>query len=57
MRKGSRLLCFLNESDSKYEDPQFFDQIITNPSLDYQELKIHGPQGETNVFLIEKLTS
>ena len=37
MRKGSRFSCFSNSPISKYENPQFFAHIITNPNLDYQE--------------------
>ncbi|MBS0653646.1 MAG: hypothetical protein JSR39_09025 [Verrucomicrobia bacterium] len=35
MRKGSRFVCFLNESN--YENPSFFDGVITNPFVNYQE--------------------
>lgn len=56
MRAKSRLICFLSSNDSKYEDPQFFDQIITNPSLDYQEKKLHLGTEEFNILLIEKIT-
>jgi hypothetical protein len=37
MRKGSRLSWFAPHSMSKYEDPQFFDAIITNPNFEYSE--------------------
>lgn len=37
MRKGSRFSCFSNDITSKYEDSQFFENIITNPFLDYRE--------------------
>lgn len=37
MKKGSKLICSLRPPHSRYEDPQFFEHIITNPSFDYQE--------------------
>lgn len=40
MRKGSRFVCFLNESN--YENPSFFDRVITNPFVNYQEKWIKG---------------
>ena len=40
MRKGSRFVCFLDESN--YENPSFFDQVITNPFVNYQEKRIKG---------------
>lgn len=36
-RQGSRLSCFSNEITSKFEDAQFFENIITDPFLDYHE--------------------
>jgi len=50
MRKGSRFSCLIGAS-SKYEDPRFFEHIITNPSFDYQE----KPIGDSNYLLIEML--
>lgn len=40
MRKGSRFSCYLNDPTSKYEDKMWFDEIITNPFLDYEERRI-----------------
>lgn len=37
MKKGGRFTCFLNSQTSKYEDSQFFENIITNPFVDYKE--------------------
>lgn len=37
MRKGSRFSGFSLDPTSKYEDPQFFDHILTNPFIDYRE--------------------
>lgn len=37
MRKGSRFSCFSNDITSKYEDTQFFENVITNPYLDFNE--------------------
>ncbi|MES2273870.1 MAG: hypothetical protein V4487_06725 [Chlamydiota bacterium] len=40
MRVGSRFSCFLADSTSKYEDPQFFEKIIANPYFSFQETAI-----------------
>lgn len=40
MRNGSRFSCFLSSPTSKYEDDKFFEEIIANPLLDYQEERI-----------------
>lgn len=37
MIKGSKFSCFLSSSQSKFEDKRFFNEIITNPYLDYKE--------------------
>lgn len=37
MRKGSRFTCFCKDTISKYEDSQFFENVITNPFLDFSE--------------------
>lgn len=37
MRVGSRFTCLSMNPTSKYEIPQFFEKIITNPNLDFQE--------------------
>jgi hypothetical protein len=37
MRKGSRFSCFASSPLSKFEIPEFFEEVITNPSYDYQE--------------------
>ncbi|PIS03443.1 MAG: hypothetical protein COT85_00225 [Chlamydiae bacterium CG10_big_fil_rev_8_21_14_0_10_42_34] len=44
MRKKSRFSCFLK---SELDDPQFFDEIIVNPFLDYRE--------DGRIIVIEKL--
>ena len=46
MRKGSRFSCFLSEPTSKYGDKVWFEKIITNPFLDYEERRIpvEGPK-------------
>ncbi|HSX03434.1 MAG TPA: hypothetical protein VLG76_01760, partial [Rhabdochlamydiaceae bacterium] len=65
MQKGSRFSCFSNDPTSKYENPQFFEQIITNSDLDYQEKLIpvtvpetceYYKHKEALVILIEKAT-
>ncbi|HSX25690.1 MAG TPA: hypothetical protein VLE89_01615 [Chlamydiales bacterium] len=50
MEVGSRFACF--SKGSKFEDPLIFEQIITNPSYDYQE---HVVNKDTLIILIEKL--
>ena len=38
MNKMGRFSTFLESQISKYEDSQFFDNIITNPDIDYKEI-------------------
>ena len=40
MKKGSRFSCYLDNPSSKYEDEMFFQNVITNPELEYKEEKI-----------------
>lgn len=40
MNPRGRFTAFLNSQISKYEDPQFFDKIITNPNVDYKEISL-----------------
>ena len=37
MRSGTVFSCFSNNPASKYDCPWFFEHVITNPSLEYQE--------------------
>lgn len=37
MRKGSRFSWVASNPTSKFESPEFFEAIITNPHVDYQE--------------------
>ena len=37
MGKGSRFVCISSSPVSKFEDPRFFEEIITNPDYDYEE--------------------
>lgn len=37
MVKGARFSMFCTESLSKYEDPLFFDAVITNPNIEFSE--------------------
>lgn len=59
MRKGSRCTCFLNSQTSKYEDPSFFENIITNPAVDYTEttvtLKMSDQEREALLIRVEKI--
>ena len=58
MMKGSRFSAFLNSQKSKYEDSQFFDNIITNTDIDFQEnfisIKTSDKTREALVILVEK---
>lgn len=65
MRKGSRFSCFSNEITSKYEDAQFFENVITNPYIDYHEkvVSIKVPQffehykfDEGLILIVEKFS-
>jgi len=61
MQKGSRFSCFLNDPTSKYENPEFFEHVITNPNLDYKEKMIpispneHYPFHTALIMVIEKI--
>lgn len=56
MRKGSRFSCFLDDSTSKYEDRKFFEEIISNPWIEYREQVLSIPKkGEVLILLVEKL--
>jgi hypothetical protein len=37
LRPGGRFSCFSPQPLSKYEDPDFFQHVITNPHFDYHE--------------------
>lgn len=37
LRKGGRFSCVFSDLTSKYEDSAFFEKIITNPELEFQE--------------------
>jgi len=54
MRKGGRFSCFCANPTSKYENPSFFEHIITNPDFEYQETAIHYQHQEALLFTIEK---
>lgn len=58
MIKGSRFSAFLVTQKSKYEDSQFFDNIITNTNIDFQEnlipIKMSDKTREALVILVEK---
>ncbi|MBM3192001.1 MAG: class I SAM-dependent methyltransferase [Chlamydiae bacterium] len=47
MHKGSRFSCFSSNPLSKFEYPEFFDSIITNPAYDYTEtlMSVEVPEG------------
>lgn len=59
MNKGCRLSYYLNGTESNYEDADFFDKIITNTSLNYEEKLIpitlaNFKPREALIILIEK---
>ncbi|HSX11994.1 MAG TPA: hypothetical protein VLF61_00695 [Rhabdochlamydiaceae bacterium] len=64
MKKGSRFSSFSISPRSKFENAQFFEHVITNPHLDYQEkiIPVEVPEScsyykyqEALVLVIEKL--
>lgn len=65
MRQGSRFSCFSNDIVSKYEDSQFFENVITNPFIDYHEnvvsIKVpnfseHYKFNEALILVVEKFS-
>jgi hypothetical protein len=63
LRFGGRFSCFSPNPLSKYEDPDFFESIITNPNFDYHEHTIsvsvpsscdYYPFKEALVLVIQK---
>ncbi|PJD97638.1 MAG: hypothetical protein CK425_03150 [Parachlamydia sp.] len=60
MHKGSRFTAYLNDRTSKFEDSRFFEAIITNPHIEYQEkqepLQVANCKGEVLVMTVEKLS-
>lgn len=58
MKKGSRFSFFLGTQVSKYEDSQFFDNVITNPDIDYKEatvtIKMSDKPRDALMPLVEK---
>lgn len=59
MKKGSRFTCFSTDPTSKYENPIFFEKVITNPNLDFQEYWIDLPSSapfpKALIIKIEKI--
>lgn len=58
--QGSRIASYLTTSASLYEDPGFFDKVITNPNLDYQEKQVsidipNCPYKGATVMLVTRL--
>lgn len=58
MNKNGRFSCFLNSQISKYEDAKFFENIVTNPDVDYKEtsvpIKMSDKIREGLIVLVEK---
>lgn len=58
MEVEGRFACFINSGISNFEDPDFFDHVITNPSLEYQERAIGTPPStslSSLVMIVEKV--
>jgi len=59
MRKGSCFSCFSSCGISKFEIPEFFEVIVTNPYIDYQEkiFTVEDPHCSAKVLIsiVEKL--
>lgn len=62
LKKSGRISSFLIDPTSKYEDPQFFQHIITNPELTFQETLVPIPYNGASkvepglVVVIEKVS-
>lgn len=58
LNKGGQFSSFLNHQTSKYEDSQFYDEIITNPNVNYKEIllpiKLSDKEREALVMIVEK---
>lgn len=56
MGKGSRFSCFSRNPISRFEDPQFFERIITNIDLDYRESFMPVDNGsKALIMVVEKV--
>lgn len=55
LRKGGRLFCYIDKNSSKYDDPEFFNQIITNPALKYEEKLIAVNSSEAIIMMIQRI--
>ncbi len=55
MRKGSRFSWVASSPMSKFESPEFFEAIITNPHVDYQETVIPVEVPATCEYYKEKV--
>lgn len=60
MKQGSRFSSFGSNQTSKYEDVHFFETIITNSDVDYQEstipIKLPDKTRQGLLFVVEKIT-
>lgn len=54
LRPGGRLCCYIDANSSKYDDPSFFNAIITNPSYTYEEKVIPVGSSEALAMVIQK---
>lgn len=58
LKKGGRFTAFLNDQRSKYNDAPFFEEIITNADLDYQEINAKVKTTEKDIdsliMIVEK---
>jgi DNA-binding transcriptional regulator YbjK len=55
MKKGSRFSCFSSCAVSRFEIPEFFEAIVTNANVDYQERVLEVEGVKVLVSTVEKL--
>jgi len=54
LRKGGRFCCYIDPTSSKYDDPEFFNTLITNPQFEYEEKSIMVGSSEALLMAIKK---
>jgi len=45
-----KIICYLSRNDSKFNDPQFFEKVIAEEGIQYQEESLNIPVEETQFF-------
>ena len=60
LRQGSRFSCFSSDPTSKYDNPQFFEHIITSADFDYQEklvsIEVPAKAAVALILVVEKVS-